>query len=87
MLIVSDEIVSASAGHARVSAGGDEHFSAGDEHVENARSNFSPTQTQPAASDFQTELISSSPPKACAFTLERSESYVDTQRRLSRPNL
>ena len=59
-------------------AGGDEHFSAGDEHVKNVRS-ILVTLTQPVTSDFQTELtrISSSPPKTCAFTLGRSESYVD----------
>ena len=33
----------------------DEHFSAGDEHVENTCSSFSQTHTQLATSDFQIE--------------------------------
>ena len=34
---------------------GDEHFSAGDQHIENTRSSFSHTHTQLATSDFQAE--------------------------------
>ena len=36
----------------------DERYIAGDERVENARSNFNPTQLHVATSDFQTELLS-----------------------------
>ena len=68
-------------------AGEHKHFSPGDEHVENAFEIQSHTQSQLATTDFQTELMSSSPPKTYAFTLGRSESYVDAQQRLSRPNL
>ena len=70
-------------------AGGHKHFSPGDEHVENAciRNSVTHTQSQLATTDFQTELMSSSPPKTCAFMLGRSENYVDAQQCLSRPNL
>ena len=95
------------AGHESVCAG-NEHFSVGDEHVENARLNFSHTHCDTASvtsvvwparplekglageittSDFSTELMSSSPPKMCTFTLRRFKSYVDAQWRLSKPNL
>ena len=36
---------------------GDEHFSAGNECIENVRSNFSHAHTQLATSDFQTVLM------------------------------
>ena len=55
-------------------AGGDELFSAGDEHVENVCSNFSHTHTHTHS-------------EMCTFTLGRSESYVDAQQRHLRPNL
>ena len=58
------------ARHAHVWQGGDEHFSdrdkgfnAGEEHVENAHSNFSHTRAQPAISNFQPELMLRSPVK------------------------
>ena len=37
---------------------GDKHFSAGNEHIENTRSNFRHTHSQVATSDLQTDLMS-----------------------------
>ena len=67
MFIASDKLVlcwglTVLALETNVFHAGDEHFSAGDEHVENARLGFSQTQThthtQLATSDFQVEFMS-----------------------------
>ena len=49
---------------------GDEHFSAVDERVENTCSNFIHMHTQLATTNFQTELMSSSPSKTGAIAGE-----------------
>ena len=67
-------------------AGGDEHFSAGDEHVANAHSNFSHTHTasyQRLPNRTYIELTSEN----VRFHGGEIRSYVDAHQHLSRPNL
>ena len=61
---------------------GGEHFSAGDEHIENMRSNFSHTDTasyQQLPNKPYVEMIAThrcSPPKTGSFTLTYSHVYA-----------
>ena len=70
---------------------GDEHFSAGDERIENAYLSFSHTCTHIATSDFQTEFVwrwlllsqvHVLTSEMGAITLRRSKRYLDAQWRL-----